>query len=62
MNKWHTCIDQNKIIGCVNIDLRKAFDLINLEILCKELKLYGCSDMSIAWIKSFLMNRKKTVC
>ena len=62
MNKWHTYIDQNKIIGCVNIDLRKAFDLINHEILCKKLKLYGCSDMSIAWIKSYLMNRKQTVC
>ena len=54
MNKY---IDQNKIIRCVNIDLRKAFDLINHEILCKKVKLYGCSDMSIAWIKSYLMNR-----
>ena len=58
MNNGHKYIDNNEIIGCITIDLRKAFDLVNFNILCKKLKLYGCSDITISWFHSYLNNRK----
>ena len=33
LSQWHKHIDNNKLIGCLNIDLRKAFDLVNHKIL-----------------------------
>ena len=61
MNTWHKHIDNHKIIGCVNIDLRKAFDLVNYDILCKKLRMYGCSDLTVTWFESYLKNRKQNV-
>ena len=41
LSQWHQYIDNNVMIVSINIDLRKAFDLLNHDILCKKLKLYG---------------------
>ena len=62
MNNWHKYIDNNEIIGCITIDLCKAFDLVNFNIMCKKLKLYGCSDITISWFHLYLNNRKQIVC
>ena len=61
ISKWHSVMDDNNLIGCINIDLRKAFDLLDSEILCKKLKSYGCSDKTISWFCSYLKDRKQTV-
>ena len=50
------------MIGCITIDLRKAFNLMNFNIFCKKLKLYGCSDINVSWFHSYLNNRKQIVC
>ena len=62
LSQWHMHIDKNKLIGCVNIDLRKAFDLVNNKILCEKLKLYGCDDNTVSWFHSYLKNRKQVIC
>ena len=36
------------------MDMRKAFDLVNIDILLKKLRVYGFSDGSILWFKSYL--------
>ena len=47
--------------GCgVFINLRKAFDTVNHNILLLKLKHYGIIDMS-NWFKSYLSNRKQYV-
>ena len=61
VSKWRGFLDEGKIIGCVNIDLRKAFDLINFEIMLKKLEIYGCSISTVLWFKSYLENRKQAV-
>ena len=58
LSQWHTHTDNNKLIGCVNIDLRKAFDLVNHKILCEKLKLYGCDDNTVSWFHSYLKKQK----
>ena len=39
------------------IDLRKAFDTVNHEVLLLKLKLYGINGTCLEWLKSYLSNR-----
>ena len=43
------------------VDLQKAFDMINHDILLNKLNIIGFSDHTIKWFKSYLSNRKFTV-
>ena len=54
-------IDLGIIVGGVFIDLQKAFDTINHEILCDKISYYGFRGISQQLIRSFLTNRKQYV-
>ena len=43
------------------IDLQKAFDTINHDILIKKLSIGGFPDHTVKWLQSYLSNRKFTV-
>ena len=45
----------------VFIDLQKAFDTVNHEILLEKLKHYGISSKENNWLRSFLTNTKQYV-
>jgi len=44
-------------VGAVLIDLKKAFDTVDHQILLKKLFCYGFHDQSFEWIESYLSNR-----
>jgi hypothetical protein len=44
--------------GMILIDLQKAFDTINHDILLDKMKLMRFSEETIGWFKSYLSNRK----
>ena len=43
--------------GMILIDLQKAFDTINHDMLIKKLSAIGFSNQSTGWFKSYLPNR-----
>ena len=54
-------IDTGNIVGGVFIDLQKAFDTVNHDILCEKIAYYGFRGISQDLIRSFLSNRKQYV-
>ena len=58
---WLKAINEGKIVGCVLIDFRKAFDLVDHRILLNKLKYYKCNDTSMSWFQSYLSNRTQRV-
>ena len=61
IDEWLKDIDDGKMIGSNLLDLRKAFDLVNHDILLKKLRLYQCSEQASRWFQSYLSNRKQYV-
>ena len=50
--------DDGLVTGMILIDLQKAFDTINYEILLKKLSIIGFSDHTVKWFQFYLSNRK----
>ena len=49
------------ITGLAFVDFRKAFDVINHELLLKKLYIYGANDLSLKWFGSYFTGRKQYV-
>ena len=58
-NNWCVNIDRGLLNGVVFIDLRKAFDTIDHEILLSKLKAHGVDDLALVWFRSYLTDRKQ---
>ena len=60
-DKVSQAIDNNEFCIGIFIDLSKAFDTVNHEILLKKLELYGVRGLPNLLIRDYLMNRKQYV-
>ena len=49
--------DKGFFMGMILIDLQKAFDTTNYEILLGKLHTTGFSEKTVAWFKSYLSDR-----
>ena len=58
-NEWFVNIDKGKYNLAVFIDLRKAFDTVNHDILLFKLSHYGVIGTELRWFKSYLSNRQQ---
>ena len=53
--------DNGKFTLGVFIDLSKAFDTVDHQILLKKLKHYGVNEKTLAWLRSYLFQRKQYI-
>lgn len=54
-------VDKGNVCGMVLIDLQKAFDTVQYDILLNKLKALGFSDSSLQWVRSYLVGREQVV-
>ena len=58
-NDWYLNTENGKYTLVTFIDLKKAFDTVNHEILVKRLQIYGIRGKELLWFKSYLSHRKQ---
>ncbi len=50
LDKIYTDLDQGGLSGVVFLDMKKAFDMVNHDILLQKLSSIGVSDDSCTWL------------
>ena len=59
LERWRNALDNNSKAGAFLTDLSKAFDCINHDLLIAKLNVYGFGHESLAYIYSYLSERKQ---
>ena len=54
---WLQAINDGNIVGCVLVDFRKAFDLVDQNLLLQKLKDYKINKLSLSWFELYLSHR-----
>ena len=57
LNEIYYLLDHNQYVALAKLDLSKAFDSINHNLLIQKLNALGLGSNSIKWISSYLENR-----
>ena len=61
MKNGKKAVDNGKYVSAIFLDLSKAFDRINHDLLLAKLKAYGFSPNALKLMHSYLNNRKQQV-
>ena len=61
IDKISLAIERNEYTIGILLDLSKAFDTANHEILLHKLENYGLEELHFQWFKNYLTNRKQIV-
>ncbi|KAK0142318.1 putative RNA-directed DNA polymerase from transposon X-element [Merluccius polli] len=54
-------LDAGGIVGAVFLDLKKAFDTVDHQVLLSKLSFFNFSTETVEWMRSYLVNRKQSV-
>ena len=59
VNNIYEGFENNQYTVGVFIDLKKAFDTVNHEILLDKLNFYGIRGIPLTWLTSYLSHRQQ---
>ena len=59
---WRRSLDRRESALAVAVDLSKAFDSVNYNLLLAKLKAYGFSQPALSLMSTYLLGRKQRVC
>ena len=57
LEKWRTSLDNKGFSGAILMDLSKAFDTLNHELLIAKLHAYGFTKKALDLIYSYFIQR-----
>ena len=60
-DSWLNAIDDGNMVGVVLVDFKKAFDLVDHDILLTKLNIYGIRNEALSWFQSYLSQRQQQV-
>ena len=58
-NDWYLNLDKGQYTSVTFIDLKKAFDTVDHQILIRKLCVYGVAGKELNWFRSYLQNREQ---
>ena len=61
LKKWQSCLDHNEIVGTILMDLSKAYDCLNHELLIAKMHAYGIGTKTLRLFYDYLKRRKQRV-
>ena len=61
IDSWLEALDHGQMVGVVLVDFKKAFDLVDHNILLRKLKMYGIDNETLRWFTSYLTERQQHV-
>ena len=61
LEKWKRALDKGEYFSALFMDLSKAFDTINHDLLIVKPKAYGFSKEALKLMKIYLRNKKQKV-
>ncbi|KAK9876686.1 hypothetical protein WA026_014065 [Henosepilachna vigintioctopunctata] len=61
LHNWKTSVDKNFCTIVVFLDLKRAFETVNREILLFKLEKYGLKGTVLNWFRSYLSERQQNV-
>ncbi len=54
IREWTTNMEKEFLNRVVLLDLKKAFDLVNINVLLDKLNIYQCDKKTQDWFRSYL--------
>ena len=61
LEKWKKALDKEENMLPIFMDLSKAFDTINHDLLLAKLKAYSFSKQALSFMRSYLKNKRQRV-
>jgi hypothetical protein len=61
LHEWMSCLDSGGSVRTVFVDFRKAFDLVDHNVLFTKLLKYQLPNFMLKWFSSYLSNRYQRV-
>ena len=61
LEQWKRAFDKGEYVSTLIMDLSKALDTINHDLLIAKLKAYGFSKEALKLMKSYLKNQKQKI-